>query len=29
VGKGRAREEIRRTLSSFGWRELEDFVAVA
>jgi cellulose synthase/poly-beta-1,6-N-acetylglucosamine synthase-like glycosyltransferase len=29
VGKGRAREEIRRTLSSLGWREMEDFVAVA
>jgi len=29
VGKGRAREEIRRTLSSLGWKEMQDFVAVA
>ena len=29
VGKGRAREEIRETLTELGWTELEDFVAVA
>lgn len=29
VGKGRARDEIRVTLEGLGWRELEDFVAVA
>jgi glycosyltransferase involved in cell wall biosynthesis len=29
VGKGRARTEIRRTLTERGWRELEDFRAVA
>ena len=29
VGKGRARQEIRSTLSELGWKELEDFVAVA
>jgi hypothetical protein len=29
VGKGRARREIRSTLSELGWQELEDFVAVA
>ena len=29
VGKGRAREEIRDALSGLGWKETEDFVAVA
>lgn len=29
VGKGRARGEIRRTLTGLGWGELDDFVAVA
>jgi glycosyltransferase involved in cell wall biosynthesis len=29
VGKGRAREEIRETLTGLGWEEMEDFVAVA
>jgi glycosyltransferase involved in cell wall biosynthesis len=29
VAKGRARTEIRRTLTDLGWKELEDFVAVA
>ncbi len=29
VGKGRARTEIRRTLTELGWLELEDFRAVA
>jgi glycosyltransferase involved in cell wall biosynthesis len=29
VGKGRAREEIRRSLTSLGWKEMDDFVAVA
>jgi len=29
VGKGRARTEIRSALTGLGWREMEDFVAVA